>query len=561
MKNKIFILIVIVSSLFLIDNVKAETFIYDYNSSNLDLLKDNLNIVDEIKKISNEFNTNNYTYYVSYYKSYGSFYLSVGVSTYSCSSSFYTFSYSFSNDRDLYNGEVSYLNGNDNLCEDFVQIGSKLFTDYVSLNLSNLTDENLQTFLTSVKSFFVNGPNKYGSMQSQTYQYKSNLDVFSNNNFSVPVYSNSKLKYVKRYNDTKTNEKLIQIDDITYNYDDIIHTYYDYFGLDNPKKYEFDDIIHDDNIANTYFDLNMNELINNNFNIDINYSYGNYTSNILAPYLEIKYNNDTNSFISLNNNDIPIVNVYMGNYSLCLDNIENITSVRIVFPMNNTKDIDYKIQLKSNVSFDISYEYDEEFNQNLTTVDLTGKYALLLIPKVKNENGFLDDFYLYGDFEIRHISNIDDIENSNFSYGKKNGDYYRFLSDFRYETGAIEFVNNNYNTNEISSITFSKDKFNYYIIENKNSVINITNPNTDIKSNFDSTIMDNNFNEKATNQSYSDLYGTLGQFVNENENAQTLLKMSLKKFIDTCPREIQRFILIFILFSVAVCSFAVAGWR
>ena len=235
----------LIPGLFFISNVKAETFIYDYNSSNLDLLKNNLNIVDEIKKISDEFNTNNYTYYVSYYKSYGSFYLSVGVSTYSCSSSFYTFSYSFSNDRDLYNGVVSYLNGNDNFCEDFVQTGSKLLIDYVSLNLSNLTDENLQTFLTSVKSFFVNGPNKYGSMQNQTYQYKSKLDVFSNNNFSVPVYSNSKLKYVKRYDDTKTNEKLIQIDDITYNYDDIIPTYYDYFGLDNPKTPYIDSSIED----------------------------------------------------------------------------------------------------------------------------------------------------------------------------------------------------------------------------------------------------------------------------------------------------------------------------
>lgn len=521
MKNKIFILIVIVSSLFLIDNVRAETFIYDYNSSNLDLLKDNLNIVDEIKKISDEFNTNNYTYYVSYYKSYGSFYLSVGVSTYSCSSSFYTFSYSFSNDRDLYNGEVSYLNGTNNFCEDFVQTGSKLLTDYVSLNLSNLTDENLQTFLTSVKSFFVNGPNIYGSMQNQTYQYKSNLDVFSNNNFSVPVYSNSKLKYVKRYNDTKTNEKLIQIDDITYNYDDIIPTYYDYFGLDSPKKYKFDDIIHDDNIAQTYFNLDLEQLKSNGYNIELSYAVGNYTDNVLSPYLKVTYIDDTYAILSQSFNENPIIHVFMGEFNSCLAPDKEIKNVQLVFPMETTKDIDYKIQLTSNVNFNLSYIYDEEFNQNLTTVDLTGKYSLILIPKVTLQNEVFQDFYLNGDLEVRGITNIDNISSSEVGDQKVYNGTFRYLTDFRYTVHAIQFVNNEYYEypNLEKSVTFDASFFNYYIVDTKNDTITIINPNTNKKS--DLNMSDINYQHELTN-SDSNSKTVFGMFKSINDYIKTL---------------------------------------
>lgn len=561
MKNKILFIIAIVSSLFFISNVKAETFNYDYNNSNLILLRDNISIVEDVRDIANIYNTNDYIYYISYYKESNSYYLSVGVGTYKCSSLFYTFLYTFDNNRYLYSGDVSYLNGSGNFCDDFEQIGSNLYLDYVSLNLSNLTDESLQTFLTSVKSLFVDGPSLYGSLREQTFQNKSSLDVFSNNNFSVPVYSNYALKYVKAYNDTSTNEKIIKIGDNLYYYNDIIPTLYDFFNLDKPKKYEFDDIVHDENIYNTYFYLDIDDLRENNFNVDIYYAFGNYSSNILSPYLEIKYKNDTTSYISLDNNNSAIVNVYMGNYSMCLDDGDNISSVKVVFPMHNTKDIDYKVQLKSNVSIDIFYEYDDLLDDENVTIDLTNKYALLVIPKVKNKNEIFEDFYLNGDFEIRHISNVDDIENSNFSYGKKINDYYRYITDFRYETVAIEFVNNSYKTGDVCTITFKKDIFDYFIIENENSIISITNPNTNTNTNFDSTIMDNNFSERATNQSYTDLYGTLGEFVKENESAKVLLQMSLKRFVDTCPRDIRRFIMIFILFSVIACSVAVAGWR
>lgn len=562
MKNRIFILIVILSSIFLIDNVNAQTYnlIFDYNNSNLDLLKENLSIVDEIRKLSDEYNTNNYTYYVSYHKTGGSYYLGFGVGTYSCSSAYYSISYSTSY-KSLYNGVFSYLNGNDNFCEDFVQTGSKILVDYITLNLSNLSDESKQTFLNNVKDFFINGTNKYGSMQEQTYQSKPNLDVFTNNNFSVPVYSNVDLKFVKAYNDAYSYDKSIQVDDNVYNYNEIIPTYYDYFGLSKPKNYKFDDIIHDDNIARTYFYLDIEELRKNNFNVDIKYAFGNYTDNILSPYLEIKYKNDTTSYISLDNNENSIVNVYMGNYSMCLDDGDNITSVKVVFPMENTKNIDYKVQLESNVSIEIFYELDDLYDDEHITIDLTNKYALLVIPKVKNANEIFEDFYLNGDFEIRHISNIDDIDNSGFSYGKKVNDYYRYITDFRYETVAIEFVNNFYKTGDSVSITFKEDLFSYYIIEKDYSIIDITNPNNGNNTSFDSNTMNNNFNEKATNQSYTDLYGTLGKFISENEDAKTLLKMSLKKFFDTCPRDVQRLLMIIILFSVAACTFAVAGWR
>lgn len=530
MKNKIVFICVFIFSLFFIDGVNAETFSYDYNNSNLDLLKNNLSIVDSIKDLSNEFNTNNYIYYVSYYKQSGSYYLSVGVGTYKCSSSFYTFLYTFDNSRYLYNGNVSYLNGTNNFCEDFEQIGSKIYSDYVSLNLSNLTDESLQTFLTSVKSLFVNGSSRYGSLQEQTYQNKSNLDVFSNNNFSVPVYSNYDLKFVKTYNDTSTNEKIIKIGDNLYNYNDIIPTYYDYFELDKPKKYKFDDIIHDDNIAQTYFNLDLEQLKSNDYNLELNYAVSNYTDNVLSPYLKITYVDNTYAILSQSFNENPIVYVFMGEFNSCLAPDKEVKNVQLVFPMETTNDIDYKIQLTSNVNFDLSYVYDEEFNQSLTKIDLTGKYSLILIPKVTLQNEVFQDFYLNGDFEVRGITDIDNITSAQVGNNKIYNGTFRYLTDFRYTVHAIQFVNNDYEEypNLEKSVTFDASFFDYYIVDTKNDTITIINPNTDKKS--DLNMSDINYQHELTN-SDKDSKTVFGMFKSINNYISTL-KDTFKIFIE-----------------------------
>lgn len=530
MKNKIVFICVFIFSLFFIDGVNAETFSYDYNNSNLDLLKNNLSIVDSIKDLSNEFNTNNYIYYVSYYKQSGSYYLSVGVGTYKCSSSFYTFLYTFDNSRYLYNGNVSYLNGTNNFCEDFEQIGSKIYSDYVSLNLSNLTDESLQTFLTSVKSLFVNGSSRYGSLQEQTYQNKSNLDVFSNNNFSVPVYSNYDLKFVKTYNDTSTNEKIIKIGDNLYNYNDIIPTYYDYFELDKPKKYKFDDIIHDDNIAQTYFNLDLEQLKSNDYNLELNYAVSNYTDNVLSPYLKITYVDNTYAILSQSFNENPIVHVFMGEFNSCLAPDKEVKNVQLVFPMETTNDIDYKIQLTSNVNFDLSYVYDEEFNQSLTKIDLTGKYSLILIPKVTLQNEVFQDFYLNGDLEVRGITDIDNITSAQVGNNKIYNGTFRYLTDFRYTVHAIQFVNNDYEEypNLEKSVTFDANFFDYYIVDTKNDTITIINPNTDKKS--DLNMSDINYQHELTN-SDKDSKTVFGMFKSINNYISTL-KDTFKIFIE-----------------------------
>lgn len=531
MKNRIFILIVILSSIFLIDNVRAETYnlIFDYNNSNLDLLKENLSIVDEIRKLSDEYNTNNYTYYVSYYKTGGSYYLSVGVGTYSCSSAYYSISYSTSY-KSLYNGVFSYLNGDNNFCDDFEQIGSRILSDYITLNLSNLSDETKQSFLDNVKDFFLNGVNKFGFMQEQIYQSKPNLDVFLNNNFSVPVYSNVDLKFVKAYNDAYSYDKSIQVDDNVYNYNEIIPTYYDYFGLSKPKNYKFDDIIHDDNLAQTYFNLDLEQLKSNGYNIELSYAVGNYTDNVLSPYLKITYVDNTYAILSQSFNESPIVHVFMGEFNSCLAPDKEIKNVQLVFPMETTKDIDYKIQLTSNVNFNLSYIYDEEFNQNLTTVDLTGKYSLILIPKVVSQNEVFQDFYLNGDLSVRGITDIDNITNASVGDNKVYNGTFRYLTDFRYTVHALQFVNLDYEDypNLEKSVTFDASYFNYYIVDSKNDTITVINPNTDKKSNID--MSDINFQYQLTN-SDKDSKTVFGMFKSINEYIKSLGDI-FKIFID-----------------------------
>lgn len=326
----------------------------------------------------------------------------------------------------------------------------------------------------------------------------------------------------------------------------------------NLPSYKFDDTIHDDNIAQTYFNLNLDQLKKNGYNLSLKYAYGNYTRDIIAPYLKITYNDNTNAYISLETNESPLLFVYMGEYEICLDNGDNITNVQVVFPMENTQDVDYKIQLESNVKFEISYIYDEVFSSNLTTIDLTGKYALIVIPKVNYQNELLHDFYINNNLQVRTISDVDNINNSIVATANCYNNVFRLLTDFRYKVGALQFVNDEYSTmpNKQKSVTFDTRYFNYYIANTNSDIIKITNPNTDKTTDLD--MFDINFKWQL-NESQADTNSIFGVFKIVNNYIASLKDMfnlfieQFKFLFDGLNSQIRNF-LISLFIVIVVCS-------
>lgn len=338
----------------------------------------------------------------------------------------------------------------------------------------------------------------------------------------------------------------------------------------NSPSYKFDDIIHDDNIAQTYFNLNMEQLQKNGYNLNLKYAYGNYTNDILAPFLKITYDDNTNSYISIVSDDKPILTLYMGEFEMCLDNSKTISNVQLIFPMENTKDTDYKIQLESNVKFNISYVYDEVFSSNLTTVDITGKYSVMLIPRLVEYNSeAFQDFYLTGDnYEIRILNHIDtsDISSAlNYIYRNWNRPTFRYFEGVNQVTNAIQFINNDYVDipDKQYTVTFDNRYWTYYIADKYNSIVTVTNPNTGITN-------DVNF-EDITNNIANDIYGDdLSDYLdyindrfkdNSEDSANKFFSNLLVIIYDSAPGRLTIMFRLFLILTFIGCLVYVMGWK
>ncbi|MCI8777922.1 MAG: hypothetical protein HFI87_02095 [Bacilli bacterium] len=550
MRNKLFIITIVIFSFLLIDKVSALEVTYDYDSDKLNLLDDNKEIVDNIVNIANDNNTNNYTFVIFFGRDSNGYHLSVGIAGYTCDNLYFG---PYKNPYGYYLQSTVVQPGlNISLIKNFNQYYKFYFTD------------DLENFYNSISNVFLNGTTTNNGLLSQ---YASSnpfySDYLSNSIFAIPVYSNVPIEYYQfntSYNDT------IKINEVVYSYGDTIPTYYDY-AYSSPTIYKFDDTIHDDNIAQTYFNLNLQDLAKNDYNLNLKYAYGNYTSDILAPFLKITYNDNTNSYISIVTDEKPTVNVFMGYFEMCLDNSKPISNVQIVFPMENTKDIDYKIQLESNVKFDISYVYDEIFNNYLQTIDITGKYSVNFIPKlVEHNSDVFQDFYLIGDnFEIRILHNVDsDIQNAiNTVYKNWNRSSFRYFEGVNQVTNAIQFINNDYENYPLKtySVTYDTRYWAYSIFEKRDSVILVTNPNTGITNTWDATKITQNIYTKLEYSDFQFLYSTLKKFIDEHDSSVNLVTLSLFNIFDTCPYYIKNLFFVFILFSIIACFVSFLGWK
>lgn len=120
---------------------------------------------------------------------------------------------------------------------------------------------------------------------------------------------------------------------------------------------------------------------------------------------------------------------------------------------------------------------------NYTTVDLTGKYGIYLIPKIQSDT--MSKIYLDGDFNIKlyeafdsRVSMIDDNRTPLKEYKNYASNIYNYIYEYnrRY---MLYFINKEYdNDNYYTEIKFDSNVFNYAIKEGPFDMPEITDPNT-----------------------------------------------------------------------------------
>ena len=562
MRNKFLILLFVVSSLFFIDNVKAFDMTYDYDNADLvDYVTKHKDIIDNMISTAEENNDLGFTYLISLKKYNNKYTLQFSIDTETADFLSYTPVYSSSYGY-WYDTYLSFDNATyKNLGVEFSWGGGRRF----EIDLDNYTDDELQTFYNNIIKYLNKWNDRYGSSLYDGSQvgYYAKSDYFTNDNYSVLLYCNIDKIVFNRHENAESTDNLI-IGGEKYSYGTQIPTYYQYHK-DDKSHNKFDGTIEDINYAFAYAKLNLEQLKANDYNINFNYAYGNLTNTILKDaYLEIDYVDGTSGYISVTDGP-PLLNVYMGEFEICIANEKEIQEVKVIFPMQDTDNVVYKIQAESNVDFVMILIENGALDDYYEKIDLTGKYSAIFIPKTINENEIFTDFYMVGDFELRGISNIDNLENALVtasSFGVYNH-FYRYVTDFRNSTIAIQFVNTDYKDNpkETHTISFDSRYFTYVILDDVDSVVSVVNPNTGNNNTFSGNDIEVRFLSEVEKSDLSALYENLADNYNESSNAFLLVNMSISKFFETCPKNVKSYILVYLFFAFSACLIFSLGWK
>lgn len=261
------------------------------------------------------------------------------------------------------------------------------------------------------------------------------------------------------------------------------------------------------------------------FNYQGNYTYENYvncngiseiTINFLTPINEsIDFNLDFKSIFVGNDVSKPYLQYnenISGNNNIVIDdflgNIEQLQAtdingnelyqysgiindsnwlaiplqnLKIVIDVSNYGDYDYYLKFETNLAFTVSTRSVlEDFNY-WTTIDMTDKYGIYLIPKTLNQDVY-QTINLVGAYDIQVRSNY--ISDDNFTmsdfflnYTEPNFQYLFSLNDIN---TLLYFMNCNYvsGTDTGHYITFDSRYFTYAIKESQFQEPVIYNPNT-----------------------------------------------------------------------------------
>lgn len=193
-------------------------------------------------------------------------------------------------------------------------------------------------------------------------------------------------------------------------------------------------------------------------------------------------------------------------YSINNNPLEKVTSsLKFVLDLEFNSSVIVDAFFKSSIPFDVIYHERTSFTPDenyYDTIDLTGKYGVLFLPKLDTSVSDLSVRTLFrgiGHLDVQHRTGIDPVKYDILSAYSMNY-CHQYLSTQKQipyscnaHSGEFEFYLNNDNLNQSlffinskfeesataeASISYDKRYYVYYVFDTPTSVVKVTNPNT-----------------------------------------------------------------------------------
>ena len=207
-----------------------------------------------------------------------------------------------------------------------------------------------------------------------------------------------------------------------------------------------------------------------------------------------------------NDDEINVSNSYVvSNYDMVLNNdiLTKVTSsLKLVLDLEFNSNVIVDVSFTSSLPFDVVYHERTTVSNHYETVDLTGKYGAVFMPKFDITDEVLNIRTLFkgtGNLDVQHRSSLDIVNykilsayslnycndflfNQNlipYSCNEFNGEFEFYVSNSNLEQ-ALFFVNGHYSDDELTEVNVMYDTryYDYWVFDTPTSIVPITNPNT-----------------------------------------------------------------------------------
>ena len=238
-----------------------------------------------------------------------------------------------------------------------------------------------------------------------------------------------------------------------------------------------------------------------------------------------------------NDDEINVSDSYVvSNYDMVLNNdiLTKVTSsLKLVLDLEFNSNVIVDVSFTSSLPFDVVYHERTTVSSHYETVDLTGKYGAVFMPKFDITDESLNIRTLFkgtGNLDVQHRSSLDIVNykilsayslnycndflfNQDlipYSCNEFNGEFEFYVSNSNLEQ-ALFFVNGHYSDDELTEVNVMYDTryYEYWVFDTPTSIVPITNPNTGVNS-----------------------YISLEEFYNFAEVDTTFLTDLVNKFLD-----------------------------
>lgn len=408
---------------------------------------------------------------------------------------------------------------------------------------------------------------------SDAFNFKNNkANYFENHtSFIMPYISSIELYNYYYRPDSTIKSYSIQIDDLKVSVGHYLSASDSYVGV----GYSFVENIDDYDYAKMIFNFDVNALSDRNNKFDVHtslsilgdfdfdtkeYKVCSECFKVSEPYLEYTLSTGEKDLVLIRNEDLYNRKL---NYDFSLDNVYNkklpddIVELKLIIPMDYINDVRFQVGLETKIPFTYSYEKDSDYEPYYETIDLSNKYGVMLMPKLKDNNSGIMSTVFYGDVESILVYDTYDYKNAVGDSYEADPSFFQYVF-FRSDIDYNLFVKSERDDVMGSYVKIDNRYFSYYVVENKYSMGQVENPNTGNSDYIDFGYVDSRY---VSFTDISSVFDYISEQLSENNEAYLLFSNSVREFFDTMPLDVYILIVTVVAVLFLGVALALGGWK